>query len=189
MALWKYSLEVTNRELELVKKKKQALDNLFTMSKISQTTYDYLNKDLTEAITEVETHQKTLADKITARANELENQLKSLELFFANLEIHFTAGEIDEELYKQQGNAVNLGIEATKQELINISGALGEFISEAETLLTPSESTEDVSEEEKIEEQAELTFEESQEESVEENATGEEAPTVYKETYEENEPN
>ena len=184
MALWKYSLEVTNIELELVKKKKQALDNLYTGSKISQTTYDYLNKDLVEAIKEIESHQKTLADKITARANELEKQLKSLEMFFANLEIHFTAGEIDEELYKQQGNAVTLGIEATKQELMNISDALGEFISEAETLLPPSASTEDVSEEEKIEEQAELNFEET----IEELATEEEAPTAYAEIYKENEP-
>ena len=190
MALWKYSLEVVSRELELVKKKKQALDNLFNTDKISQSTYDYINKDLTDAITETETHQKTLADKITARANELENQLKSLEVFLANLEMHYSAGEIDEEMYKHQGNAINLGIEATKQELMDIKDALSKFISEAETPPTPPAPNEAVYEEEEIEEPVEVIAEEPTEEMVEAPGTvGDEAPvgTVSEETsaYEE----
>lgn len=160
MVLWKYSLEVANRELELIKKKKQALDNMFNTGQISQSTYDYLNKDITDALSEIEIHQKSLADKITARANELEKQLNTLEVFLANLEIHYSAGEIGEELYNSQGNAISLGIESTKEELMNLKDSLSEFISEVETSpesnndeykkeeetmdVTPKESTEDM---------------------------------------------
>ena len=139
---------------------------MFNAGKISQSTFDYLNKDLAEAITEIESEQKKLADRITSRANDLERQLKSLEIFLANLEIHYAAGEIVEEAYKHQGNAIALGLEATKQELNNIKGALLQLIPEAAPAApapmappTPPTPTEAVREEEKVEKPAEVTTE------------------------------
>lgn len=179
MALWKYSFEVASKELELIIKKKQALDNLFNLGKISESTFNYLNNDLNEAITEAETHQKNLADKIAARAIELENQLKSLELLLANSEIHYSAGEIDEELYTNQSNAINLGLEATQLELIDIKASLSNFISEVEapsTLSTPSETdydeeeiaeTVDVITDEPVTEEADVFYEEPTDEIAE----------------------
>ena len=178
LALWKYSFEVASKELELVIKKKQALDNLFNLGKISQSTFNYLNNDLTEAITEAETHQKNLADKIASRATELENQLKSLELLLANLEIHYSAEEVDEELYTNQSKAITLGLEATQLELIDIKAALSNFISEVEAPLAPStpsetdyeeeiEETEDIITEEPVAEEVDVFYAEPTEEIVE----------------------
>jgi hypothetical protein len=166
LALWKYSFEVASKELELVIKKKQALDNLFNLSKISESTFNYLNNDLNDAITEAETHQKNLADRIAARATELENQLKSLELLLANSEIHYSAGEIGEELYTNQSNAITLGLEATQLELIDIKAALSNFISEVETPTTPSTPSETDYEEEEIAETVDVITDEPVTEEV-----------------------
>jgi len=128
---WKYSFEAVRRELDLVNRKKEALDGLFDSGRISQWTYEFLGKDLTEAVGKTETEQKVFADRMTSRAAELEEQVKSLEMFLANLEIHHAAGEIDDKAYRHQSNAISLGIEATKQEMSDIKGALIQLIPEA----------------------------------------------------------
>lgn len=124
MSSWKESFDVVNQELELTKKKKQALDHLLSTERISQPTYEYLEKGLAENIIDLEAHQKSLADKMTSRADELEKQTRSLELFLANLEIHNIAREIDQETYTGQKEVITLGLEATKGELNLIKGSL-----------------------------------------------------------------
>lgn len=117
MISWEYSFEKISKDLELAKKKKQALDDLFGTGKISQSTYDSFNKGLTDTITEIETHRKALAEKMTSKITELEQQVNTLEMFLANAEILYAAGEIDEELHTSESNAFTQGLEATKQEL------------------------------------------------------------------------
>jgi len=114
LSLWKYSFNLVTRELDLAKKKKQALDNLFSANRISQSTYDYL---------ETEDHLKSLKDKMTMRTQELEKQVNTLELFLASLEIHHAAGDVDDDTHGKQSNAILLGLEATKQELESIRTA------------------------------------------------------------------
>jgi len=128
---WKRSYETVSNELELVKRKKQALDSLFNTGRISQSTYDYLNKDITEALKAIEQNFKALTEKITTRATELEKQLNSLEIFLADLEIHYAAGEIDEEPHRHQADAISMGLEATKQELDALKELLSRRVLEA----------------------------------------------------------
>ncbi len=117
MSLWKHSFELSAKELEITKKKKKALDNLYASNKISESTYEYLNKELTKAISELEGHLETLKTRMSSRAQELEEQITTLEMFLASLEIHHAAGDLDDETYEKQNNAILLGLEATRQEL------------------------------------------------------------------------
>jgi len=147
LSLWEYSFELVTRELDLTKKKKEALDNLFASNKISQSTHDYLEKELKEAISELEDYLKTLMDKMTARAQELEKQVGTLELFLASLEIHHAAGDVDDETYEKQNKAILLGLEATKQELSDIKNSLSKAVTEAaEVPAEPSEPVETTAE-------------------------------------------
>lgn len=150
MISWKYSFEKESRELELAKKKKQALDDLFSTGKISQSTYDDLNNSLTEAIVTIEARQKALAEKMTAKITELEQQIKTLEKFLANTEIEYAAGEIDEELHERESGALTLGLETAKQQLNVIKEAMTDlFPEEAEPVSPPppAETTEEADEE------------------------------------------
>lgn len=145
MSLWKYSFELITRELDLVTKKKQALNELFESKRISQSTYEYLEKDLTEALNDLQMHFDTLKGKMTARAAELEKQVGTLELFLASAEIHHASGDIDGESYKAQTESIVLGLETTKQELSDIRKALPtngtEPVKNTETLM-PTENVE-----------------------------------------------
>jgi len=117
MVFWKDAFEKINSELDLTKRKKQTLDDLLSTGRISQSTYDRLCKDLSEDLTQIEIRRKTLAEKMTSKLNELEEQLQTLEFFLANSEMAYAAGEVNSELYAQESSALNLGMEATKQEL------------------------------------------------------------------------
>lgn len=132
MISWKDSFEKINSELDLTKKKQTALQELHSNGKISQFTYENLNKTITAEIEQIEARRKALAEKMTSKLNELERQISTLETFLANVEMSYAAGEITEELHNQEVNALNLGLEATKNEL--------NFIKEAIMQLVPEET-------------------------------------------------
>jgi len=140
----KSSSEIIKKELETTKRKKQALDGLFNAGKISQVTYDYIAKDLEEAINEVESRQKILADKLTSKIKELEEQTRTLEMFLANLEIGYATGEFDDKLYKRESGYLSLGLENARRELTNIRDTLLGIIPEEVTPTPAPESTEEV---------------------------------------------
>ncbi|RLI36923.1 hypothetical protein DRO55_02505 [Candidatus Bathyarchaeota archaeon] len=156
MSSWRYSFELVSKELELAKKKKKALDDLYTTGRISESTYKYIERELTEAIIDLEAHLKSLVEKMTARAEELEKQIRSLEIFLANLEIHYAAGDIDEESYRNQNNAITLGLEATKQELESIRNSLGKVKPEEKVEAPKPEVVEEKPTKEKVEEPTEV---------------------------------
>ncbi len=179
MISWKYSFEKVSRELELAKKKKQVLDDLFNKGKISQSTYEDMNKSLTEAVTEIEGRQKALSEKMTAKITELEQQIATLEKFLANTEIEYAAGEIDETLHERESSALTLGLEAAKQQLDVIKEAMADLFPEEEGVVPPSPPAETV------EETGEETLEMPLEPQIEAPA---EVPEVQEEVQEEVEP-
>lgn len=117
LVTWKDSFEKINTELETTSRKKQALENLHSGGRISQFAYECLNKELTDEIEQIETERKTLAEKMTSKLNELEEQRMALEMFLANTEMAYAAGEISDEIHGKESGALDLGLEATKQEL------------------------------------------------------------------------
>jgi len=117
MVVWKDAFEKINLELDSTNKKKQALDDLLSTSRISQFTYERLCKDIEEDIQQIELRRKSLAEKMASKLSELEEQTQALEFFLANSEMAYAAGEINSELYTQESGALKLGIEATRQEL------------------------------------------------------------------------
>lgn len=162
MISWEYSFEKISKDLELAKKKKQALDDLFGTGKISQFTYDSFNKGLTDTIAEIETHRKALAEKMTSKITELEQQVNTLEMFLANAEILYAAGEIDDELHTRESNAFTQGLEATKQELEVIKEVVANLMPEKMELTlppAPGEIVEAPSAEEVLEEVPEIPTE------------------------------
>jgi len=132
-------------ELDVTKRKKETLDNLHDAGRISQFAYECLNKGLTEEVEQAETQRKALAEKMTRKLNELEEQRIALEMFLANTEMAYIAGEINEELHSKESSALDLGLEATKQELDLIKEVIIQLVpkeSEPAATPTPAEGTE-----------------------------------------------
>ncbi len=67
LSSWKNTFEVVHSELELANRKKQALDELLAKNRMSQPTYEHLVGGLNENIADLESHQKSLMQKMTER--------------------------------------------------------------------------------------------------------------------------
>jgi len=133
---WKHSFRKLNEETEMAKKKKQALDNLLNTGRISQSTYDLFNSEIDEGIAEIERQQKGLLEKMNSKMEELEAQIKTLEMLLANFEIQHVTGEVDEEVYQSEMGILSMGIETAKQELDTVREAVNQLSSGMQILST-----------------------------------------------------
>jgi hypothetical protein len=121
----------------VARKKRQALDNLLSVGRISQSTHGIFNKEIDDAISEIEKQQKALLEKMAAKVVELEGQVKTLEILLANFEIRHVTGEIGEEAYQRESDLFASGLDAAKHELEEVKEAAdqlatGEFTVEEE---------------------------------------------------------
>ena len=172
MAWWKESFEKINSELELVRKKKEALENLLNSGRISQSTYEYYSKELEEAEKDIENRRKALIEKVNLRMENLEKQLQVLEMLFADVEISHAVGELDDETYTRQRDTLAAGLDFAKKEL----DSLKEFTFNLETPSVEQASEQVVVEAE--EQAAEVTAEGAVEEQVEERLSTEGVETI-----------
>jgi polyhydroxyalkanoate synthesis regulator phasin len=113
-----------NEEFEVAKKKKHALDNLVSTGRISQSTYDSFSREIDEAMTEIERQQQALQEKMTTKMDELEGQIKTLEILLASFEIQHVTGELDENVYQRQIDLLSIGLDNTRQELDTVREAI-----------------------------------------------------------------
>ena len=143
MISWKYSFEKISKDLELARKKKQALDDLFNSGRISASTYESLDNELTTIISDIEMRQKMVADNLASKVDDLEKQIGTLEIFLANSEIQYVAGEIDEELHTNESTAFSNGLNALKQQLGFLKEAVDSLIPEATAPTPPPPPVED----------------------------------------------
>jgi hypothetical protein len=124
---WKHSFKRLSEEYEVARKKKQALDNLLKKGRISQSTFDVFNREIGDALAEVENEEKALLEKMAAKVVELEGQVKTLEVLLANFEIGHVTGEIDDQAYQRENDLLSVGLETTKHELDEVKEAADEL--------------------------------------------------------------
>ena len=113
--------------MELARKKKQALDNLFNSGKISACTYDSLDNQLINMIADIEMRQKILVDNLASKVEDLEKQIGTLEVFLAQSEIQYVAGEINDELHANETSAFSNGLGSLRKQLCSLKEAVGTF--------------------------------------------------------------
>ncbi|TET65309.1 hypothetical protein E3J49_02005 [Candidatus Bathyarchaeota archaeon] len=181
MISWKHPFERLNEEYEMTKKKKEALDNLLSSGKISQSTYDLFNTKIDEAVAEIEKQQRALLNKMNSKVEEVEQHTKTLELLLANFEIKHVTGEIDEDVYQREISILSTGLEAARQELDTAKEAINQLSSsipapttdtvEPQAEIQPTENVELPQPEIEITEETSsaVEFEKTPEENVEQN--------------------
>jgi len=165
---WKHSFRRLNEEYEVARKKRQALDNLLSVGRISQSTHGIFNKEIDDAISEIEKQQKALLEKMAAKVVELEGQVKTLEILLANFEIRHVTGEIGDEAYQRESDLFASGLDAAKHELEEVKEAAdqlatGEFTVEEEIEQQPEENVAPQPETKFLEEAAPIAEDESAE--------------------------
>lgn len=131
------------------------MDNLLEAGKISQSTYDSFDKQMDEAIVEIERQQKSLMEKMNSKAGEVEDHIKTLEKLLANFEIRHVTGEVAEDVYQREVELLSTGLETARGELDTIQEAVSQLSSNlpiqtaeevTEVVETPQPETEEVEE-------------------------------------------
>lgn len=124
---WKHSFRRLNEEYEIAKKKKQALDSLLGNGRISQSTHEMFDKEIADAIAEIERQKRDLLEKMNSKVRELESQIKTLEVLVANYEIQHVTGEVDEEVYQREISLLSVGLDTARKELDAVKEALNQL--------------------------------------------------------------
>jgi len=142
---WKHSFNRLNEEHQMAEKKKQAINNLLNSGKISKATYELFEREITEAIAEVEKQQQALLAKMKTKAEELEGEIGTLEMLLANFEIEHVTGEMDEEAYQRESIVLSVGLETARQELAIVRGTVIQLLgNEQNTIVINEQPTENV---------------------------------------------
>jgi hypothetical protein len=124
---WKHSFRRLSEEYELAKKKKDALGNLLSTGKISQSTHSLFDREIEGAMAEIENQRKALLEKMASKMMELEEQIKTLEILVAKFEIQHVTGEVDEQIYQRETDLLSMGLETARQELDAVQEAVNQL--------------------------------------------------------------
>ena len=96
-----------------------------------------LPTDINAAIVQIEKQQKELIESMQGKTEELENQIKTLEMLLANYEIQHVVGEIDEQIYQQEISLLTTGLETTRNELNVIKQVTNQLCPPTSTIKRP----------------------------------------------------
>ena len=124
---WKHSFSRLNEEYELANKKKQALGSLLETGKISETTHSLFAREIDAAVAEIDCQRKALLGKMSSKAMELQEQIRTLEILLANLEIQHVTDEVDDETYRRETELLGTGLETAKKELDDVQYAVNQL--------------------------------------------------------------
>jgi chromosome segregation ATPase len=189
---WKHSFRRLNEEYEIAKKKKQALDSLLGNGRISQSTHEMFDKEIADAIAEIERQKRDLLEKMNSKIRELESQIKTLEVLVANYEIQHVTGEVEEEVYQREISLLSVGLDTARKELDAVKEALNQLsgnvqiptatdVASQQELKPPLQETEvEVSKVENVEVKETDSPQAQQEQIQEKPQIAEEAPPVEK---------
>jgi hypothetical protein len=104
-------LEAVSRELELMERRRQVLDRMLRVGKISQVAYDTLCGVVDSSVRKI----KVFADEAISEVNRLEKRGRMLEVWLWEAEFQRAAGEIGEESYQHLSDAINLAVRTARR--------------------------------------------------------------------------
>jgi len=121
------SLEMISRDMESVRRQKQALDNLLKNGKVSQLTYEKLAKQIEVNISEVEKRRAASINKMKDQIEKLKQLVSLLERCSADARVRYTTSKIDKEPLRNEVITFNLGLKSIRREIQNLERASKEM--------------------------------------------------------------
>ena len=97
---WKVDCDNLGKEIEGVRRRAKALQDLAREGEIPRTLFDEMITKYTDEAAKIQQSYRTLAEGMVVRIGELEGQKESLDRFMVDVKVQYRAGEIDEAAYK-----------------------------------------------------------------------------------------
>ncbi len=97
---WKVECESLGKEIEAVKKRARALQELAREGEVPRPVFEEMMAKYNQEAEKIAESYKTLAEEMVVRTQELDLQKESLDRFLVNVKVQYRAGEIDEGAFK-----------------------------------------------------------------------------------------
>ncbi|MBS7614675.1 CdvA-like protein [Candidatus Bathyarchaeota archaeon] len=147
-------IESLTEQLPKIRKKRNILDKLAANKVISSGIYDNLCKEFDKALKEMRNEAQTLIEAVDKQVKAQDEQLKTLQLARAFLEIEHGIGTINEETYQQSIITILREVKNTQQTKLSLLRAKDKI---ADALLEEKEEPKPEPAEEKKVEAAEAS--------------------------------
>lgn len=97
---WKAECEALGKEIDAVKRRAKALQELSREGEIPASIYDDMMSKYSSEATSIQGDYRSLSEGMVVRVGELEGQKEALQKFLVEIKVQFRSGEIDEAAYK-----------------------------------------------------------------------------------------
>lgn len=126
---WKAEAEKLGKEIEGVRRRAKALQELMREGEIPQQLYEEMFSQYSGEAEKITDSYKDLAEGMVARAQELERQRSALERFLVSVKVQFRSGEIDDGAFKVASESCQAMRERNIEESEELSRTL-KFVNE-----------------------------------------------------------
>jgi DNA repair exonuclease SbcCD ATPase subunit len=113
---WRIEAEDLKREHDIIKRRRQALDQLLKDGDIDQTEYNQLRNSYEDINKDIMAKRETVVDTLAEKVARLEQQIKDLQTALTNNKMLYTAAEIDENTYRSVTESIRSGLEIARKE-------------------------------------------------------------------------
>jgi len=121
---WKVECDSLGKEMEGVRRRAKALQELAHEGEVPRTLYDDMIGRFQDEATKIQGSYKSLAESMVVRIGELEGQRESLDKFLVDVKVQFRAGEIDEAAFKVAAESCQAMQTRNSQEMAELSKML-----------------------------------------------------------------
>ncbi len=121
---WKVECDSLGKEIEGVKRRAKALQDLAREGEVPRSLYDDMMGKYQEEAAKIQGSYKSLAESMVVRIGELEGQKEALDKFLVEVKVQFRAGEIDEAAFKVAAESCQAMQTRNSQEMAEISRML-----------------------------------------------------------------
>ena len=121
---WKVECEALGKEIDGVKRRAKALQELAREGEVPRTLYDEMIGRYQEEAAKIQGSYKSLAESMVVRIGELEGQREALDKFLVDVKVQFRAGEIDEAAFKVAAESCQAMQTRNSQEMAELGKML-----------------------------------------------------------------
>ncbi len=121
---WKVECDSLGKEIDGVKRRAKALQDLAREGEIPRTLFDEMIGKYSDEASKIQGSYKSLAEGMVVRIGELEGQREALDRFLVEIKVQFRAGEVDEAAFKVAAQSCESMRKRNSQEIEDISKML-----------------------------------------------------------------
>ncbi|MEM2942436.1 MAG: CdvA-like protein [Candidatus Bathyarchaeia archaeon] len=128
MQEWVLEADELTRELDLLRRRDHALDELLISGDVDRGMYGQLKEQFRQARDTLLARSDVVIQKLGERLQRLEEQKKTIQSLMANNKMHYSSGEIDEEAYSLANESIQNGLKRCSSEEKNVDEAINKLI-------------------------------------------------------------